>query len=57
MADQPLWHGRFEASPAEALMMFTESLSFDQKLWRDDITGSVAHVKGLAHDQIISQDE
>ena len=39
MADQPLWHGRFETSPAEALMKFTESLSFDQKLWRDDITG------------------
>ena len=57
MADQPLWHGRFETSPAEALMKFTESLSFDQKLWRDDITGSIAHVKGLAHAQIIDKVE
>ena len=57
MADLPLWHGRFETSPAEALMQFTESLSFDQKLWRDDITGSIAHVKGLEHAQIISKDE
>ena len=57
MADQPLWHGRFETSPAEALMKFTESLSFDQKLWRDDITGSIAHVKGLAHAQIIDKAE
>ena len=57
MADQPLWHGRFETSPAEALMKFTESLSFDQKLWRDDITGSIAHVKGLAHAQIIDEAE
>ena len=57
MADQPLWHGRFESSPAEALMKFTESLSFDQKLWRDDITGSIAHVKGLAHAQIINKAE
>ena len=57
MADQPLWHGRFEVSPAETLMKFTESLSFDQKLWRDDIAGSKAHVKGLVHAQIISKIE
>ena len=57
MADQPLWHGRFEVSPAETLMKFTESLSFDQKLWRDDIAGSRAHVKGLVHAQIISKSE
>ena len=57
MADQPLWHGRFEVSPAETLMKFTESLSFDQKLWRDDIAGSKAHVKGLVHAQIISKSE
>ena len=57
MADQPLWHGRFETSPADALMKFTESLSFDQKLWRDDITGSIAHVRGLVHSQIISKSE
>ena len=57
MADQPLWYGRFEVSPAEALMKFTESLSFDQKLWRDDIAGSKAHVKGLVHSQIISKSE
>jgi argininosuccinate lyase len=38
-------------------MKFTESLSFDQKLWRDDIAGSKAHVKGLVHAQIISKIE
>ncbi|MCE9621996.1 MAG: argininosuccinate lyase [Actinomycetia bacterium] len=35
-------------------MAFTESLSFDQKLWADDIAGSLAHVAGLAHAGIIS---
>ena len=54
MADQPLWHGRFSASPAEVLLNFTESLSFDKKLWRDDIAGSIAHVKGLAHANLIT---
>lgn len=57
MADQPLWHGRFESSPADVLMKFTESLSFDRNLWRDDIAGSKAHVKGLVHSQIITKVE
>jgi argininosuccinate lyase len=44
-----LWHGRFAAGPAEALMAYTASIGFDRQLWRDDITGSRAHVRGLAH--------
>ncbi len=43
-----LWHGRFAAGPAEALMAFTVSLPFDRRLWRDDLAGSRAHVGGLA---------
>ncbi|MEQ1872240.1 MAG: argininosuccinate lyase [Ilumatobacteraceae bacterium] len=49
-----LWHGRFAAPPSDELMAFTESLSFDHKLWADDIAGSIAHVAGLAHAQIIT---
>ena len=45
---QTLWHGRFEGGPAAELMAFTESLSFDRRLWPDDIAGSRAHVRGLA---------
>ena len=44
-----LWHGRFEGGPAAELMAYTESLSFDKRLWPDDVAGSVAHVRGLAH--------
>ena len=49
-----LWHGRFEGGPAAELMAYTESLSFDQRLWPDDIEGSRAHVRGLARSGIIS---
>ena len=49
-----LWHGRFAGGPSDELMAFTESLSFDNKLWADDIAGSLAHVAGLAHGGIIS---
>ncbi len=52
-----LWHGRFEGGPSAELMAFTESLSFDRRLWPDDIAGSVAHVLGLAHVDIITEAE
>ncbi len=58
-ADQgkALWHGRFEGGPAAELMAYTESLSFDKRLWPDDIVGSVAHVHGLAHVGILTEIE
>ncbi len=52
-----LWHGRFEGGPAAELMAYTESLSFDQRLWPDDIAGSVAHVRGLARVGILTEAE
>ena len=42
-----LWHGRFDRPPADSLMAFTSSLNVDRKLWRDDLAGSRAHVRGL----------
>ena len=42
-----LWHGRFDSAPADELMAYTESLSFDKRLWADDIFGSKAHVTML----------
>jgi argininosuccinate lyase len=52
-----LWHGRFEGGPAAELMAYTESLSFDRRLWPDDIEGSRAHVRGLARALIITEAE
>ena len=52
-----LWHGRFGDGPAAELMAFTESLSFDQRLWRDDLNGSRAHVRGLGRGKILSMEE
>jgi argininosuccinate lyase len=49
-----LWHGRFDSAPADELMAYTESLSFDQRLWPDDIVGSLAHVAMLVSVGIMS---
>ena len=43
-----LWHGRFGQGPADELLAFTASLSFDRRLAPDDIAGSRAHAKMLA---------
>jgi argininosuccinate lyase len=52
-----LWHGRFADGPADELLAFTESLSFDQRLAPDDLAGSRAHVTGLARAGILTDDE
>ncbi len=54
---RPLWHGRLSGGPADELLAFTESLSFDVRLWSDDLTGSFAHVRGLGHAGILRPDE
>jgi argininosuccinate lyase len=51
---RPLWHGRLGDQPADALLAFTESLSFDRRLAADDIAGSRAHVRALANADIIT---
>ena len=54
---QTLWHGRFEDGPDEALMAFTESLSFDARLAQCDIRGCEAHVRGLARVGLLTDAE
>ena len=52
--DQKLWGGRFTQSAAEILEEYNASICFDYKLYEEDITGSLAHVKMLAKQAIIS---
>ena len=42
-----MWSGRFSESTSERVARFSESVSFDQRLWRADITGSKAHARML----------
>src|SRR5215203_1934817 len=39
--------GRFAAGPAADVAAFSESISFDHRLWRQDIVGSIAHATML----------
>ncbi len=50
---EKLWSGRFTKKTAKSVESFTSSLSFDVRLWKYDIEGSVAHVKMLGKQKII----
>ena len=52
-----LWGGRFTESTDAFVEAFTASIGFDQRLYRYDIAGSIAHASMLAHAGIISTDE
>jgi len=52
-----LWGGRFKEQTESTVESFTESVSFDARLWKHDIEGSIAHVKMLAKQKIISSRE
>jgi len=48
-----LWGGRFTKETNKLVEEFTASISFDQKLAKEDITGSLAHVQMLGECGII----
>ena len=52
-----LWQGRFSAPMSADADAFNESLSFDKKLYRADITASLAHAQMLGNCNIISAEE
>lgn len=54
--DKP-WGGRFSAPTDEFVEIFTESVSYDQRLAHYDIMGSIAHVRMLAKVGVITQQE
>ncbi len=57
MSDKKLWSGRF-SEPTDAFVeAFTASVEFDQRLYRYDIQGSIAHATMLARAGILTVEE
>lgn len=52
-----LWGGRFTKETDKLVYNFNASISFDQKFFREDVEGSMAHVKMLARQGILTEDE
>ena len=51
------WGGRFAEPPAEVARRFSASVGYDQRLAREDVRGSIAHVRMLAARGILSADD
>ena len=55
-ADAPAqytWAGRFSEPMSDLVKRYTASVNFDQRMWRQDIRGSLAHARMLAKQGII----
>ncbi len=52
-----LWAGRFQKETDTLVNDFNASINFDARLYRQDITGSIAHATMLGEQGIISQED
>ncbi len=52
-----LWGGRFDGEPSPKFVAFNQSLPVDRRLWRADITGSLAWCKALAQTGVLDERE
>ncbi len=52
-----LWGGRFSKTTDQLVEDFHSSISFDQRLYKEDIEGSIAHARMLGAQGIISEEE
>lgn len=49
--------GRFKGGTDPIMEKFNESISFDKRMWKEDLNGSVAYAKAIAKAGIITTDE
>jgi argininosuccinate lyase len=54
---QAMWGGRFQSGPSAIMAEINASISFDKRLYREDIEGSKAHATMLAKQAIITDED
>ena len=57
MGKEKPWGGRFKEGTAASVEAYTQSISYDWNLYRQDIAGSCAHARMLARQGVLTQDE
>ena len=57
MEKKKLWGGRFSRPTEKGIEEFTESISFDKRLYKYDIEGSIAHAKMLSKIGVLKKGE
>lgn len=56
-AASTIWGGRFKGGPSQLMEDINASIAYDQKMYRQDIQGSIAHALMLADQDILSGDD
>jgi len=54
---EKLWGGRFSQATDELVEKFNASIDVDKRLYASDISGSIAHLKMMANESIITKEE
>mgnify|MGYP000010513019 FL=1 len=52
-----MWGGRFDSKPSKIMENINASISFDKRLYKEDILTSIAHTKMLGKQKILSKEE
>lgn len=52
-----MWGGRFASGPSEIMEEINASISYDKRLYKEDIAGSIAHAQMLAESGILSKSD
>ena len=52
-----MWAGRFSKEVDETVNAFNSSISFDERMFEEDINGSIAHAKMLLKQNIIEKSD
>ena len=52
-----MWKGRFQQETSALLQQYSESISFDWRLWRHDLAGSIAHSAALEKAGLLTAEE
>ncbi|MCY4105433.1 MAG: argininosuccinate lyase [Chloroflexi bacterium] len=52
-----LWGGRFKEGTAAKLRQFKDSIGFDQRMYAEDIAGSIVYARALARAKVLQAEE
>ena len=52
-----IWGGRFDSKPSKIMENINASISFDKRLYKEDIFASIAHTKMLKKQKILSEED
>ena len=55
--NRPMWKGRFAQATADLVQQYGESISYDWRLYKHDITGSIAHARAQLKAGLLTEDE